>query len=327
MVNLLINKEKYELLEFESEVEFEKVVIENSKHLFGKDTIYIDVKRRVGQQESHNKGIPDGYLIDFSDRKNPQLYFVENELSTHDVYSHINEQVARFSTISRTSASQIRSKLLECIKKDQVLLNMINDYIKQTPFSNPEELMIFLTERSDIKIVIVIDEETPDLDISLEVFKKKPDVVILQRFNHNDQIAYFYQPMREEIAYLEEKTDIKITDLNFDTIVCPAFEDGFQHAYVQNNAWWAIRISQKAREQLKYLAIYQKSPIAAVQNIAQIDKIEPYKNSSKFIVYLKNKEKVGPIKLDKNKKGVAPQGPRFTTHEKLKKAKYISELW
>jgi hypothetical protein len=131
--------------------------------------------------------------------------------------------------------------------------------------------------------------------------------------------------MREELSEIEGSKDI--TSEDFDTIVCPAFKEGFKHAYVQNDAWWAIRISQKAREQLKYLAIYEKSPVAAVRNVAEIEKIEPYKDSGKFIVYLKNKKKVGPIELDKGKKGIAPQSPRYTTYNKLLKAKKISELW
>lgn len=325
MANLLIRKEKFNLLGFDNEEEFEKAVIDNGAHLFGKDTIYIDLKIRLG--DGKNIGIPDGYVLDFSDKTNPQLYFVENELSKHEIYSHINEQIARFSAIARTKPFLVRARLLEHIKKNPLLLNKVQEFIKSTTFTNPDELMIFLTEKNEIKIVIVIDEETPELDMSLEVFKKKPDIVILQRYENNGEIVYFYEPMREEIANLENKEKITTSDLNFDTIVCPAFEDGFKHAHEDNSAWWAIRISQKAREQLKYLAIYQKTPIGKIQNVAEINKIEPYKNSSKFIVYLKNKEKIGPINLDKGKKGIAPQGPRFTTYEKIKKAKLVSELW
>jgi hypothetical protein len=63
------------------------------------------------------------------------------------------------------------------------------------------------------------------------------------------------------------------TTEEFDTVVCAAFEEGFQKAYVQESAWWAIRLSQTAREKLKYLAIYEKSPVMAVKNIAEIEKI------------------------------------------------------
>lgn len=36
---------------------------------------------------------------------------------------------------------------------------------------------------------------------------------------------------------------------------------------------------------------------------------------------------MNPITLDSKKKGAAPQSPRYTTYEKLKGAKHISDLW
>ncbi len=124
----------------------------------------------------------------------------------------------------------------------------------------------------------------------------------------------------------EPEQGSRIINKDFDTIVCAAFEDGFQRAYVKNSAWWAISLSQKAREQIKYLAIYQNSPIKEIRHIAEIERIEPYKDTGKFILYLGKKMEVGPIPLDK-RKGAAPQSPRFTTFQKLKGAKKVSELW
>ena len=328
MANIIINKKRFDLLDFESEDGFEKVVIENSKSLFGKDTVYIDIKKRFGQKNSYNKGVPDGYLIDFTSKKQPQLYFIENVLSTHDVYGHISEQLLRFSTAIKTSQNQIRTKLLKIIKSNQNILNQIKSFLGNTPFNNVDELMNFMVDRR-IKIALVIDEATADLNDSLDVFRDRPDVVTIKRYVHKKEIAYVYEPMREELQDFErrEKPTRKAEEFEFDTIVCPAFEDGFKQAYVNGNAWWAIRVSQKAREQLRYLAIYEKSPIAAVRNYAEIDRIEPYKDSGKFIVHLKNKKTISPIELDKGKKGVAPQSSRFTTLNKLLKAKKISELW
>jgi hypothetical protein len=327
MANIILDDKKFRLLDFDSEDEFEKAVIANSNYLFGKDSIYIDVKKRFGNKDSYHKGIPDGYLIDFSSKKQPQLYFVENELSSHDVYSHISEQLLRFNTSIKTSQNQIRKKLLEVIKADNVLVKNIEASLRGTPFSNIDELMNFMIDKG-IKIVVVIDEATADLNDSLDVFRERPDVVTMKRYIHKKEIAYIYEPMREELEDIETlKRSTKKDTADFDTIVCPAFEDGFKRAYMDNDAWWAIRISQKAREQLKYLAIYEKLPVAAVRHYAEIDRIEPYKDSGKFIVYLKNKKKIRQIELDRGKKGVAPQAPRFTTLNKLLKSKKISELW
>src|SRR3989344_1361705 len=328
MTNILISGKKYSLLDFETEEVFEKAVIENCKYLFGNDVVYIDIKKRFGKSESYNKGVPDGYLIDFTSNKQPRLYFVENELSTHDVYNHISEQFVRFTTITRTSQNQIRTKLLEVIKSNTALSKEIEKYLKNTDFKNIDELMIFLTENK-IKIVLVIDEATTDLNDALDVFRERPDVVTLKRYVNKTDIAYFYEPMREELQEFDgKKTKSKESDIEeIDTIVCPAFEDGFKHAYVEKNAWWAIRLSQRAREQIRYLAMYEKSPVAAIRNYAEIERIDTYKDSGKFILYLKNKKTVSPIELDKGVKGMAPQSPRFTKLSKLLKAKKISELW
>ena len=114
-----------------------------------------------------------------------------------------------------------------------------------------------------------------------------------------------------------------------DTIVCAAREDGFKHAFLENDAWWAIRISPSIIPQLKYIAMYETIPISEIKWMAKIKEngIQSYKNTGKYIVSVEDKKKIGPIKLDKDIKGMAPQSPRYTTYEKLIKAKKISELW
>ncbi len=330
MANILGLNKKYSLYDFDSEKEFEEAVIEQAEHLFGVDAIYIDIKRKFGQKDSYLSGIPDGYLLDFFDIKSPTLYFVENELSSHDVYGHITEQLARFYATMISSPAQIRNKLLEVIKADASIQKRIQDKFSLTTFSNIDELMIYVTEKSQMKIVVAINEIEADLNLGLNIFKSKPDTVLLQRYRHENELMYYYEPMRDEVSVLEDEEEPvreSFQRSEFDTVVCAAFPEGFQHAYVENNAWWAIRLSQQAREKIKYLAIYEKLPIASISNIAEVDRIEPYKDTGKYILYLKNKKKISPIPLDKKKKGEAPQGPRFTTYEKIINAKSVNELW
>jgi hypothetical protein len=327
MSNILIDGNRFDFLDYESEDEFEKDVVANSKVLFGQETVYLDIKRRIGEKASYNKGIPDGYLIDFSDIKHPQLYFVENELASHDLYGHISNQISRFIASIKTSPKQIRIKLLEEIKRSPILLREINTYIEISPFDNVDELMNQLVEKT-IKIIVVIDEATNDLNAVLDVYRERPDVVTLKRYLFKNKIAYIYESLHEEFQGItgKNKKDFKI-NTEFDTVVCAAFQDGFKRAYEDNDAWWAIRLSQKAREQLRFLAIYEKNPVMKIRHYAEIERIEPYQDSGKFKVFLKNKKKISPIELDKAKKGVAPQSPRFTTLKKLLKAKKISQLW
>lgn len=327
MPYIISNNTRYEPFEFDSEQEFEEAVVANSKYLFGSDAVYIDVKRRVGNSNSYHKGIPDGYLIDFVDPQRPQLYFVENELSSHDVYRHITEQIARFSTAAVTSSIEIKEKLLSHIRGDKKLAALIESKLSGSPFHNLDHLMNFVTERNQVQIVVVIDEETSDLNLALNIFSQRPDVVTLKRFVAGDEIIFVYQPMREESAQAEEFNTKEKTS-EYDTVVCAAFEEGFQTAYLEQSAWWELRLSQEARQQLKYLAIYEKAPIGEVKHVAEIERIEPYKDSGKYILYLKNKHEIKPVKLDSPaKRGVAPQGPRYTTYERLQTAKKVSELW
>ncbi|MBI2124108.1 MAG: hypothetical protein HYU04_02645 [Candidatus Wildermuthbacteria bacterium] len=324
MARIIVKNNEYSLYDFDNEVEFEKAVIENQKYLFGKDSVYVDVKRLIGQ--GNHRGIPDAFLIDFYDSKKPQLYIVENEIASHDAYSNITEQVARFGASAISSANQIRNVLIKAIEGEAKTKKEIESYLPQTVFKTVTELVLFLTE-SDIKIVVAINEVTADLNLAFNIFRKRPDLVLLQRYISEDEILYFYEPMRDEIEDIEIEKTKTGEAVSFDTVVCAAFEDGFKHAYIENNAWWAIRLSQEAREKLKYLAIYEKAPIAHVSHYAEIDRIEPYKDTGKYILYLKNKKTVKPIKLGTGKRGEAPQAPRYTTLGKLLNAETISELW
>jgi len=142
---------------------------------------------------------------------------VENEIASHGVYSNITEQIARFGTSLISSISQIRNILLKTIENEKETKKEIENYMSQTVFKNIAELMIFLTEENDIKIVVAINEITSDLNLAFKIFRNIPDIVLLQRYFCGDTITYYYEPM------LEEKT----TDggeKEFDMVVCAAFE-------------------------------------------------------------------------------------------------------
>ncbi|MGD0277840.1 MAG: hypothetical protein ABSC11_00885 [Smithella sp.] len=325
MAKIILNDKEFSLFDFDNEADFEKAVIQNQKYLFGKDSVYIDVKRRIGK--SNHRGIPDAFLIDFYDTKNPQLYIVENEIASHNVYSNITEQIARFSTSIISSANQIRDVLSKAIHENLETLKEIEEYLKSTVFKNIDALLISLVEKKEIKIVVAINDNNGDLNLTFKIFKNQPDVVLLKRYKSNNETIYYYEPMREEIEDIEIEKERSGNVAEFDTVVCAAWEDGFKSAYVDNNAWWEIRLSQEAREKLKYLAIYEKSPVAHIQHYAEIDRIESYKDTGKFIVYLKNKKTIKPIPLGTGKKGEAPQSPRYTTLARLLKSKSVNELW
>lgn len=112
-----------------------------------------------------------------------------------------------------------------------------------------------------------------------------------------------------------------------DTIVVPAQKEGFDRAFLGQNAWWAIRVAEKHRANLKWIAAYQVSPVAAVTHIAEIERFEPYGDTGKWKVVFKKPATflTKPIPYGDAPLG-AMQGPRYTTYSALEKAQSVKEL-
>lgn len=120
---------KFEEVTFKDEPEFERVVKQNSKTLFGSKTTYFDLKNKVDTR-SLGSSIPDGFLFDFRDRDNPEFYIVEVELARHDFYKHIFPQITKFFAFFKNPASRnnLIEKLFHFIKSNQQLEEEFKQY-------------------------------------------------------------------------------------------------------------------------------------------------------------------------------------------------------
>jgi hypothetical protein len=81
---------------------------------------------------------------------------------------------------------------------------------------------------------------------------------------------------------------------DFDTIICPAKEDGFQEAFLGEKARWSVRISKSRLDKIKYIAIYQVAPISAITYYGKVKRIELYEDQNKYKLYLDG----DPIKIE-----------------------------
>ncbi len=118
------------------------------------------------------------------------------------------------------------------------------------------------------------------------------------------------------------KPHVSVQDREFDTIVCPAHEDGFKEVFLGQNCWYAIRISESVIPRLQYIAIYVTGKVRHVSHFGRIKTIEPWKRSGKYIVRLNGKPKeIGPIPW---RKGVVIQSCRLTLMSKLKSASTLA---
>jgi len=136
--------------------------------------------------------------------------------------------------------------------------------------------------------------------------------------------------LAESVQGIEAVAVSTIDPSTIDTVVVPAQAEGFQKTFLDENCWFAIRIHSSMIPKIKHIAAYQVLPVSAITHVAEVKKIERWKDSSKYILYFTAPAKpVGPIKLipKPNGKVKAPQAPRYTSFERLMKAKNLDEAF
>jgi hypothetical protein len=115
------------------------------------------------------------------------------------------------------------------------------------------------------------------------------------------------------------------TELN--TIIVPAQREGFEKVFRGKNCWYAIRISGGMLPKIKYIAAYQTQPIMKVTYYAPVKSIEPYGEEGKYqLNFAEPAKPIGPIPFADAPQG-SMQGPRYTSLEKLLKAKKLTDLF
>ncbi|MGE5604854.1 MAG: hypothetical protein ACM3YE_04090 [Bacteroidota bacterium] len=324
MDRLCYNGKIFELYEYPSEEEFEKAIIEHSREIFGPKSVYLDIKKKIGEDKILS--IPDGYLIDFSFENNPQLYIIENELEYHDPYKHIGEQLLKFAISYKASGRKIKSFLLKSILNDETKKEIVETGLIKANYRNIDAFLESLIFDKPVSCIVVIDQINEDLINVLNQLTMKTDILEFQTYICGGEHIHKFTPFQQELLPITEanETDIKVEDL--DTIVVPAKEQGFNEVFLGQNCWYAIRISSSMLDRIKYIAGYQSAPVSAITYYAEVDRIEKHKPTGKYIVYFKGPaKKIGPIKLTDKKRAIF--SPRYTTFEKLLKAKKIEEVF
>ena len=84
------------MVPYDKESDLEDAVNEVKDALFGAKRIYLDDKKKIGQKGGTNN-LPDGYLIDLTNRQDPKIFVVENDLASHQHLKHIAVQILDFS--------------------------------------------------------------------------------------------------------------------------------------------------------------------------------------------------------------------------------------
>ncbi|MFZ0845349.1 MAG: hypothetical protein WAM62_06115 [Pseudolabrys sp.] len=324
----------YRLYTYANEATFEKDVVSLADHIFGSSSIYLDIKKKIGNDIVT---IPDGYVIDTTRPDEPKLFVVENEIVGHDPFKHVGIQMLKFVTSFDESQRAVRTFLMKEIQKEPKLIKRLETACKKSSSPNIDNFLDRAVY-SDFKGLVIIDEETPELNRVLEKINANISVLELKAYiSDSGERIFQFDTLYDE---LEEAPEIDTADAisntpearavrrerraQSDTVVVPAREEGFQEVFIGENQWRAIRIGAAMKDRIKFIAAYRVAPVQAITHLAKVLEIKPYKDTGKYqLIFDGPAKQIKPIKLKEGE--AAPQGPFYVRHEKLLTANTVDE--
>lgn len=195
------NGKRYAERSFTLEKDFESLIINNGKALFGQKAIIIDAKKKL-ETKALGGTIPDFFLIDFSDIENPEFYLVEVELSSHNFFDHIFPQITKFFAFFRNTEnrSRLNEKLHDIILNDKDLAREIKSRIGE------KEVFKFIKDllQTSQNILLVLDDEKDELPEIIQTYTdtwgKMVKVAILKEYTCEGDSILTLSP---EFEYIE----------------------------------------------------------------------------------------------------------------------------
>jgi len=170
---LLTDGVKYQEWAPPSEGEFERMVEEHAKDIFGEESIYLE-KHKL-RTKSGIGSIPDGYVIIVGNQ--PQWHIVEVELSTHPLYEHIVPQISKFINGIKNPSTQrdIVDTLYREIDSDDFLKLRLKKAMGTT------ETYKFLSDliSKPPVVTIIIEKRTEQLDEAISALAH-PQIKIVE---------------------------------------------------------------------------------------------------------------------------------------------------
>lgn len=211
-IGVSLNGDSFEQVVYSREDDFEQLVAQNARTIFGDKAIYVDAKKKVNTS-SLGGTIPDGFLIDLSDREDPQFYLVEVELQSHDFFRHIFPQITRFFAFYRDSKQ--RQGLIETMftlfKDNAALKKQLRDLI------GSQETYKFLKDAIDNgqNILIVIDGPKAEfkeiMDTYTDTWGRMVKVQIVSHFQRDSSNILTVEPPFQAIPFEDAVSSDKET--------------------------------------------------------------------------------------------------------------------
>lgn len=179
------------------------MIIEHSKEIFGKDSVYFDRKHKL-KSVSGVVSIPDGYVLSLS--KPFRWYIVEGELSSHPLHEHITGQLNKFYVGIKNLNTQ--RELIDAMHKEIDGDKVLRAYVETMIGS--AEIKGFLLDliSGQPEIVVIIEEMGDKVREACEGLRAVPIVKEFKTFVREDAPnvhAHLFEPLNQQEENREHK--------------------------------------------------------------------------------------------------------------------------
>lgn len=191
---ILIDGVRYILKNPDSEDNLEKIIEKNYKYIFGENSFYFNLKRKL-KSKSGIGSIPDGYLIIFNSI--PEWCILEVELASHPLYDHIIPQLTKF--IRGIEDISTKNSLIDMFYNEIKTNLILEAKIKKKIGSG--EIYKFVSDLISVKpkIIIAINERTNELKEAIRDIRADVKILefkIFRREGISEEIdAYLFNPV------------------------------------------------------------------------------------------------------------------------------------
>lgn len=277
---LIIDGVKYNLWVPQDELrEFHPIVEEHSNEIFGQDTVYFN--RSVKLRSLAGLGAkPEGFVIDLIRN---EWYVVEVELSKHDAYDHIVNQLTRF--INGIDNPRTRNEIVDALYDEINKNKVLRAYTEEKVKGDIHHWLSKLISQSP-KMVVVIEEKTGKVVEACKILMKNFETYIIEfkTFMREDAPkvhAHLFEPLyKPEVKKVAEILEVQRKELPIISreelaslkdgmvVICPSKPEGVNFL-LQYNAWGFVRIRKKP----KYFALYVTRPESKISFFGEVEEI------------------------------------------------------
>src|ERR1035437_3836892 len=194
---------------FTSRKEFEEIVLQNGKILFGNDTLLINtqLKKDLSFTGTYTS---DAILFDFKDQGKPKCYLIEAMYSKQDFYGHIVQRMSGFfkQNNNRDDHPSFVKLICKMVNKNYHFKKKLKSFIGEEDV--PEFINRMLSNKPSV--LLIMDGISPKVQETVQIFcrswGKLVIQLVLQKFSINKQLLCSMSPAFADI----DKKDMKVKE-------------------------------------------------------------------------------------------------------------------